>query len=266
MNYTRGRRRLANESGNFARRHLYNDQHERKVTTKDLFSYSQARIIFMSVITAWLIYLLVCLFQYHAFTSQKLTHLETITGSEIKLHQAMSAKVDEAWTSPTTSASSPINTPFTATTIADTTTVASPILLNSTTLSTKYAYAVFISDCDPNIPFPEYKFLILNLLVTSHTLKKHGSSANVVAFFQMSFNSNMTMLPNDDAEVLRMAGICFNMIPPSPNESVYRSGLDQFRVLDLLQYRRVIVLNPSVMPFRSLDYLFELSCIGPEPI
>jgi alpha-N-acetylglucosamine transferase len=39
----------------------------------------------------------------------------------------------------------------------------------------------------------------------------------------------------------------------------HRAVLDKFRILGLVEYRRVLLMDGDVMPIASLDYLFEMS-------
>ena len=48
-------------------------------------------------------------------------------------------------------------------------------------------------------------------------------------------------------------------IPQSQHESFYETVLNKFHILELTEYRRVLLMDGDVMPLSNLDYLFELS-------
>ena len=121
-----------------------------------------------------------------------------------------------------------------------------------------YAYAYVIGGCDPYNP--SYRGFLYNVLVSTRLLRDQGSMNDVVIFAQLSYNySDGTTLPDVDVKALRGLNIQIYYIPPSPYESFYETVMNKFRVLQLTQYRRVILMDGDVMPVSNLDYLFELS-------
>lgn len=48
-------------------------------------------------------------------------------------------------------------------------------------------------------------------------------------------------------------------VDQSAKESFYTAMMEKFRILELVQYRRVIFMDSDVMPLCNLDYLFDLS-------
>jgi hypothetical protein len=128
----------------------------------------------------------------------------------------------------------------------------------STNSSSPYAYAFVIGGCNPDKP--SYRGFVYNILVAARILKELGSTADVVAFFQLSYQyTGGTTIAEEDVKALEGLGIHIEYIPPSPYESFYETVMNKFRILTLTQYRRVLLMDGDVMPVSNLDYLFELS-------
>jgi hypothetical protein len=121
----------------------------------------------------------------------------------------------------------------------------------------RYAYAFVIGGCMPEKP--SYRYFIYNMLITARILREAGSRADIVAFFQMSYESAHERLTEEDVRQLRAMNIKIKYIPKSPQECFYRTVLDKFRILGLVEYRRVLFLDGDVIPTRNLDFLFEMS-------
>lgn len=137
--------------------------------------------------------------------------------------------------------------------------ISSPLPISeSKNPSSQYAYAFVIGGCNPDNP--SYKGFVYNILVATRVLRELGSTADVVAFFQLSYKyKGGSTLLDEDAKALQGLGIHIQYIPPSPYESFYETVMNKFRILTLTQYKRVILMDGDVMPVANLDYLFELS-------
>jgi hypothetical protein len=121
-----------------------------------------------------------------------------------------------------------------------------------------YAYAYVIGGCDPDNP--SYRGYLYNILASARLLRDQGSVNDVVALFQLSYTYNgRTTLPDADVKSLKGLNIQIYYIPPSPYESFYETVMSKFRILELTQYKRIILMDGDVMPLANLDYLFELS-------
>jgi hypothetical protein len=123
--------------------------------------------------------------------------------------------------------------------------------------SSPYTYAFVIGGCNPDKP--AYRNYIYNILVATRILREQGSKADVVVFFQMSYDSALEALPGEDVRILNEMNILHRYIPKSKVENFFKTMLDKFRVLGLTEYRRVLFMDGDVMPTGNLDYLFELS-------
>lgn len=76
---------------------------------------------------------------------------------------------------------------------------------------------------------------------------------------QMSNKSPATELPEHEQRVLHGLGVKIHYIQKAEYESFYDTVLHKFNILELTQYRRVLLLDGDVVPIGNLDYLFELS-------
>jgi hypothetical protein len=97
-----------------------------------------------------------------------------------------------------------------------------------------YAYAFVVGGCDPKKP--AYRNYLYNVLNSAYLLKKHGSKADIVAFFQMSFTSEHERLPQREVQWLAQMGVRVKYIPKTRQESFY-----------LLQVGQTMVTIPSVL-------------------
>jgi hypothetical protein len=88
----------------------------------------------------------------------------------------------------------------------------------------RYAYAFVIGGCNPDEEFPTYRYFIYNILVSARVLREAGSQADVVAFFQISYQSTYDRLPSEDVRLLDAMNIRIEYIPKSQQESFYRTG------------------------------------------
>jgi hypothetical protein len=158
-----------------------------------------------------------------------------------------------------------------STAVTTTNTTTSAIEANTTTTrrtpppppaknSSHYAYAFIIGGCNPEEP--RYRGFVYNVAVVARILREEGSTADVVAFFQMSVGSDATALPDEDASLLEALGVRVLYLPKSELESFYETVLNKFCILGLTEYRRVLLLDGDVMPVANLDYLFALSDSG----
>jgi hypothetical protein len=126
-----------------------------------------------------------------------------------------------------------------------------------------FAYAFVIGGCDPDNE-SSYQNYLFNILIGAKILKERGSTADVVALFQVSSKAMRTRLPDKDSRLLHALGVYVYYIPQQAAgiESFYRTQLDKFRILGLTQYKRILFLDGDVMPLANLDYLFDFSANG----
>jgi len=101
--------------------------------------------------------------------------------------------------------------------------------------------------------------MLYSILVATRNLRQFGSSANMLVFVEMYYNSNATKLPDIEEKWLHFNEIQIKYLPKQPIQYFYRTQLDKFRILKLTQYRRIMFLDVDVLPLTNLDYLFHLS-------
>jgi hypothetical protein len=126
-----------------------------------------------------------------------------------------------------------------------------------------YAYAFVVGGCNPQDP--TYTGYLYNILIAARVLRKRGSQADIVAFIQIAYKSPDDKLPEAHANMLQKLDVRIRYIAKSATESFYEAQLEKFRILDMVEYRRVLFLDADVLPVGNMDYLFELSD-GDNPI
>ena len=117
-----------------------------------------------------------------------------------------------------------------------------------------------IGGCHPEKP--QYLGFIYNILVTTRILRAEGSTADIVGFFQIAKDSPSETLSDEDVRLLTAMGVKIMYLPKSEMESFYDTVLNKFKILGLVQYKRVLLLDGDVTPITNLDYLFEMSMQG----
>lgn len=109
-----------------------------------------------------------------------------------------------------------------------------------------------------------YRGFLYNVLIAVNVLRKKGSIADFVLWVQLSPDSRLVdELPGEDGRLLKALGIKVKFVEKhSGNESFAQLVLEKFRVLSMIEYRRVIFLDADIMPLVNLDYIFHLSRDG----
>jgi hypothetical protein len=134
---------------------------------------------------------------------------------------------------------------------------------NDANSSSPYAYAFVMGGVDEQSG--HYLGMFYNILIAAYILDKEGSTADVVAYVQMSANSTLSELPEDNTRLLEHLGVKIRYLPKPKVENFHQIIMQKMVILELVQYRRVLFLDTDVMPLCNLDYVFHLSD-GPEPI
>ena len=132
------------------------------------------------------------------------------------------------------------------------------------TATSKFAYASVLGGVDPS--HPSYRGFLYNMLVAAKILRTSGSTADMVVFFQLSHTADLEELPREDVRLLEALRVIIAYIPKSQHQGFYEITLEKFRILDLVQYDRVLFMDADVMPLGNLDYLFEMSASASSPI
>ena len=120
-----------------------------------------------------------------------------------------------------------------------------------------YAYAFLVGNVHESRM--EYRGSLYNILISAQLLRDFGSAADIVVMWQNSADSKLTQIPVEDARLMEALNIHVILLPTPAVESLPHLIFEKFRVLELLEYRRVIYLDSDIMPMNALDYLFHLS-------
>jgi alpha-N-acetylglucosamine transferase len=136
---------------------------------------------------------------------------------------------------------------------------------NRTIQASKWAYAYLMAGVDT--AHPSYLGIFYNVLVSAQILRdnnnnnnSNSSTADIVVMVQMSANSTSHRLIPREEELLTLSQVriyYLDSIPPQ--QSFYTMQMEKFRILEMTEYERVLYLDGDVMPYCSMDYLFELS-------
>jgi hypothetical protein len=120
----------------------------------------------------------------------------------------------------------------------------------------RFAYVFVVSGCNQNSCLG----YILNILVASSVFQAHKSTADVVLKVQMARAETAPRLPEQHEKWLSDAGVklqYFNSGLRSTNFGL--ANLQKFRILNMIEYDRVLFLDADVMPLCSMDYMFHES-------
>ncbi|GKY90655.1 hypothetical protein MPSEU_000038900 [Mayamaea pseudoterrestris] len=131
---------------------------------------------------------------------------------------------------------------------------------SSASSTSQCAYAFVIGGC--KVDDTSCDGFIYNILVAAHILREEGSTQNIVAIFQMSINSTSASLAAKHTRALTDMNVRIRYIPPSPLESFFDTVINKFKILQLTEYKRVLLMDGDVMPMGNMDYLFDLSLHG----
>ena len=126
-----------------------------------------------------------------------------------------------------------------------------------------FAYAFLIAGCSAS--HPGYRGFLWGAMVSVEILKAHGSRADMVVLVQLQYNTSDTTIPEED--LLRSMGIRVVYIPPptSSQHTFYDAVLQKFRILELVEYEKVLFLDADIMPIDTqFDYLFESPLLRPN--
>lgn len=132
-----------------------------------------------------------------------------------------------------------------------------PKKVQTKTGSSPYAYAFVMGAIHEDRA--AYKGFLYDVLVSASVLKKYGSTADVWLWTQLSPDSELDELPEEDMRLLRALNIHVKQLQKPMKESFAHIVYEKFRPLQMTQYRRVMFLDADTMPLLNLDYLFHLS-------
>ena len=135
---------------------------------------------------------------------------------------------------------------------------------NNNLTGRRFAYAFVVGGCDPK--HPSYRYYLYNILVAAfilqHEATTSSSSSQIIVYVQMAHSSRYNTLLEHEVKWLERMNIQIVYLPKSRVESFYGIVLEKFRILNLTEYQRVLLLDADVMPLMNLDYLMEMSLQG----
>jgi hypothetical protein len=123
--------------------------------------------------------------------------------------------------------------------------------------NSSYAYAWVIGSIHEDRP--AYKGFLYDVLISANVLRKHGSKADFWVWVEMSPNSTLDEMPQEDLRLIKALGIHVRHLEKPSMESFARLVYDKFRTLQMTDYKRVMFLDADIIPLVNLDYLFHLS-------
>jgi hypothetical protein len=126
----------------------------------------------------------------------------------------------------------------------------------------KFAYAFLLGGAMSNKTGSDHRGGLYSVLVAAHTLRRQGSTADVILMVQLSALSPHQTLPALQEEALRRLDIRVIYLPKYAHkkfEKFYALMMEKFRILELEEYDRILYLDYDVMPKCNLDYMMELS-------
>jgi len=104
-----------------------------------------------------------------------------------------------------------------------------------------------------------YKGFLYNILISVNLLKKLGSEADFWVWAQLSPNSTLDTIPEEDMSYLEAMNIKVVEMEKASHASFSSLMFDKFRALQITKYKRFIYLDSDVIPLVNLDYYFHLS-------
>mmetsp|Transcript_12343 Transcript_12343/g.35796 ORF Transcript_12343/g.35796 Transcript_12343/m.35796 type:complete len:544 (-) Transcript_12343:2202-3833(-) len=127
----------------------------------------------------------------------------------------------------------------------------------------RWAYAYLLAGCDPDSP-GTYLGMMYNALVSARLLQEEASVADVVVMIEMHYNTSYATLPAEHERLLNATNIKIKYLPqPRYEPNFFDTMMRKFDLLQYTEYSRILYMDADVMPFCSLDYLFQLS--DPDP-
>jgi len=131
----------------------------------------------------------------------------------------------------------------------------------------KYAVAFVVAGCswkewnemDSCFPY------VLNAIVAAHVLRKFQSSVDVILKVRMAASSNETSFAEMSPEIedlLSKAGVKLSYLPKVRRDNFGTSSIEFFRILEMVEYDRVLFMDSDSYPICNIERHFDLSFNG----
>ncbi len=131
------------------------------------------------------------------------------------------------------------------------------LLQQNSTRPERFAYAYLIAGCDPQKP--SYLGYVYNIIVSKRILLERGSKADVVVMVRMRSETEATTLPSEHEQMFAKSGVIVKYIPKAHVDNFHTAMIDKFRILNLMEYTRILYLDADAIGLYNLDYMFHLS-------
>ena len=128
----------------------------------------------------------------------------------------------------------------------------------------KYAVAFVVAGCSStrgtsmNLCVP----YVLNAIVAAHVLRKFQSSIDVVLKVRMAASSNDTSFAPEIEEWLSKVGVKLSYLPKVRRDNFGTSSIEMFRILEMVEYDRVLFMDSDSYPVCNIERHFDLSFDG----
>jgi hypothetical protein len=136
-----------------------------------------------------------------------------------------------------------------------------PIAHNKSNIA-PFAYVFMAWRVDPTKP--TYSGYLANVLIAAKLLREHGSKADIIAVYKLSYEYPFDKLPKFDEDLLVSLGVEIRYLAKEDDSgwSMYATTFNKFYIFNMTEYRRVMFLDGDLLPIGNMDYLFELSDSG----
>jgi len=125
--------------------------------------------------------------------------------------------------------------------------------LSNSTEKARFAYAFIISGCSDQ----SCMGYILNILVASQILQEYKSDADIV--FKVQMADGYSRLSDQLETWLSSANIKLQYMNSTGINNFGLASLLKFRILQMLEYKRVLFLDSDIIPLCNMDYMFQES-------
>lgn len=147
---------------------------------------------------------------------------------------------------------------------------------DTTKPTTKYAYFFLIggieindnsvdsSRSDTNRTLESYHGFYYNVVIATKLFRQQFQSEyDIHVMLQFTSNSTVKQLPENEMQLLQSVGIAhIHILPTYEVNNFSYLVYEKFRILNFVQYYRVMFIDGDIIPTNSLDYLLELSGEG----
>jgi len=130
----------------------------------------------------------------------------------------------------------------------------------------KWAYVYLMAGCDSTNP-GNHLGMLYNVVVAARVLRNAGSKVDIVVMVEMFHSAPNDRLLPEEERMLRESGVKIKYMERSNEKMTFHEAtLRKFEILKLTEYSRVLYMDADVIPFCSMDDLFDLSEPDPQAL